>query len=100
MENKMYTKPQYKCGVCGEIFDSISERMNCEMKCLKKQEEEARKAAEEKKKAEKETRYNEVVAAYDNFNKLLKKYTHDYGTFVWNGTDVPTFSKLIDHFWF
>lgn len=100
MENKMYAKPQYKCGVCGEIFDSIAERANCEFKCIKKQEEEAKKAAEARKKEEHEARYKELVDAYDNFNKLLKKYTHDYGTFVWNNTDIPTFSKLIDHFWF
>ena len=100
MENKMYTKPQYKCGVCGKIYDSIIERAQCEVMCVKKQEEEAKKAAELKKQAEQETRHKEVVDAYNNFHDLLKKYTKDYGTFSVNGIDVPTFSKLIDHFWF
>ena len=40
-ENKIYSKPQYKCGICGTIFDSIEERMNCEANCIKKQKEEA-----------------------------------------------------------
>ena len=39
-ENKAYAKPQYKCGICGEIYDSVQERSNCEMMCVKKQQEE------------------------------------------------------------
>ena len=96
----MYAKPQYKCAICGTVYDDLKERVKCESTCIKKQEEEAKKAAELKKKAEKETRHKEVIAAYDHFHELLKKYTEDYGTFAINGIDVPTFNKLIDHFWF
>ena len=39
-DNKMYVKPQYKCGICGQTYDSVQERMNCEMTCIKKQQEE------------------------------------------------------------
>ena len=98
--DKMYTKPQYKCAICGTIYDDLKERVKCESTCIKKQEEEAKKAEELKKKAEQETRHKEVVDAYNNFHDLLKKYIKDYGTFSVNGIDVPTFSKLIDHFWF
>lgn len=101
MENNMYFKPQYKCAICGTIFDDLKERVKCETTCLKKQEEEAKKAEEAKKKEEQDARYKEVVDAYDRFHELLEKYTDDYGTFIVNGSvDIPTFSKLIDHFWF
>ena len=101
MENKMYAKPQYKCGVCGTVYDELRERVKCESACLKRQEEEAKKAAELKKKEEQDARHKEVIEAYDRFHELLEKYTADYGTFVMNSNvDVPTFSKLIDHFWF
>ena len=78
-ENKIYSKPQYKCGICGTIFDSIEERMNCEANCIKKQKEAAKKAAEAKRKAEKETRKTEVTAAIKRANKLLEEYIKDYG---------------------
>ena len=32
-ENNMYVKPQYKCAICGEIYDDVQNRMNCEIKC-------------------------------------------------------------------
>ena len=98
--NNMYAQPKFKCGICGKIYDDIKGRNTCEAVCLKKQEEEAKRAAEAKKKEEQEARYKEVTDAYDRFNELLKKYTHDYGTFIMNGTDIPTFNKLLDHFWF
>lgn len=100
MENKMYAKPQYKCAICGTIYDDLRDRINCEAECLMKQEVEEKKAAEIKKKEAQDARHKEVVEAYDRFHELLEKYTADYGTFVMNNIDVPTFSKLIDHFWF
>ena len=48
--DKICAKPMYKCAICGEVYDSIAQRMNCEQTCLKKQEEEAKKAAEEEMK--------------------------------------------------
>lgn len=98
--DKMYTKPQYKCAICGTVYDDLKERVKCESTCIKKQEEEAKKTAELKKQAEKETRHKEVFDAYDHFHELLEKYTKDYGVFTINGVDIPTFNKLIDHFLF
>ena len=39
---------KYICGICGARYESVQERANCELKCVKKIEEEERKAAEEK----------------------------------------------------
>ena len=79
MENKVCAKPMYKCAVCGEVYDSIAQRMNCEQTCLKKQEEEERKAAEAKKAAEYETRVKEVNMAFEKAYELRDKLVEDYG---------------------
>ena len=92
-ENKIYSKPQYKCGICGTIFDSIEERMNCEANCIKKQKEEAKKAAEEKKKKEKESRKVELESAIKYAAELLNAYIKDYGTYSFK-TEVLNDSEL------
>lgn len=93
-DNKMYVKPQYKCGICGQTYDSVQERMNCEMMCIKKQQEEEAKAAEAKKKAEQEKRHAEVTAAIDNAFDLMQKYIKDYKRYDYDGkiTDRDIFS--------
>lgn len=78
MEKKMCTKPQYKCGICGEIYESISERAQCELNCLKKQEEEAKKIAAAKKKEEQEARWAEVEMVRKHYNELYGAYMKDY----------------------
>ena len=107
-DNKMYTKPQYKCGVCGKIYDSIQERMKCEMACIKKQQDEEKAAIAAKKKEEKDNRYNEVNAALDNAYALINKYIEDYGSFKYGGNykglDILNMdffpSKLLHHLFF
>lgn len=111
-ENKMYNKPMYKCGICGEVYDTIAERMTCERTCLEKQEAEAKKAAEAKKKEEQKIRKAEVDLAIkqaneatDNANKLMRKYIADYGSYGYSSTDKKDHdffwpSSLSHHFWF
>lgn len=100
MEDRNCEKTQYTCGVCGTSYDFVQERMNCEMVCLKKKQEEERKAAEEKKRAEKETRYAEVVEALKNASELLKAYTKDYGPFEYDSNfEFIWPSRLFHHFW-
>lgn len=107
-ETKVYTKPAYKCGICGKEFSSVQERMNCEMTCIAKQKEEEKKAAEAKKRAEKDARQHEIDAALDNAFALINKYIEDYGSFTYNGNykgldllNMDLFpTKLFHHFWF
>ena len=107
-DNKMYCKPQYKCAICGKIYDDVQERMNCEMVCLKKKKEEEKKAAQAKKNAEKNTRFAEASSALDNAFALVNKCVEDYGAFRYNGKlkDLDALnldffpSKLWHHFWF
>lgn len=79
--NTILNKPQYKCGVCGRIYDSISERAKCELECLKLKEEEDKKAAEEKKKNEQKARRKEVDDAMKKAQDLMSKYIEDYGIY-------------------
>lgn len=80
-DKKVYVKSQYTCAICGKIYDEVQERMNCEMKCLKKKQEEEKKTAEAKKKAEKDARKKEVDEAFESFMKLYDAYTKDYGRY-------------------
>ena len=86
MENKMYTKPQWKCGVCGKIFDEIKERNNCEMACIKKQEAEEKRIAELKKKEEKAARQAETDALVKKAIDSIKAFQKDYGYYELNSS--------------
>lgn len=88
MENKMYTKPQFKCAICGEIYDDVKARMECEAKCLKQQEIETKKAAEAKKKEEQYSRKAKIDAAYDYADKLRDEYVEDYGVYIRTNGDI------------
>lgn len=99
---------KYVCAICNEAHDSVQERINCEMTCLKKKQEEEKKASEAKKKAEKDARQQEVTAALDNAFALVNKFIEDYGVYKYNGkikdlnmANMDFFpSKLWHHFWF
>lgn len=107
-ENKMYSTQKYTCAICGETYNSVQERMKCEMACWTKQQAEEKAAAEAKKKAEKDARQQEVTAALDNAFALVNKFVEDYGSYHYNGkineldmANMEYFpSKLWHHFWF
>lgn len=74
-------KPMYKCALCDAVYESIEDRVKCEMACLEKKKKEEAKAAEEKKKAERAARKAEVDAAIEKAEELLNKYVADYGSY-------------------
>ena len=103
------TKLTYQCGICGNTYDSVAERVKCEQACLVKQELEAKKAAEAKKKEEQKVREAEVNQAIENAAKILTQYITDYGSFKYNGksTDIQNLlfldflpTKISHHFMF
>ena len=103
-ENKVCCKPMYKCGICGEIYDSIRERVCCEAACLEKQEEEERKATELKKKEEQAARKAEVDAAFEKFIQLKEAYLKDYDAYAYGmessseNVDWQNFKSLFHFF--
>ena len=84
MDN-MCAKPMFECAICGGVYDSIAQRMNCEQTCLKKQAEEERKAAEAKKNAERKNDFEEASSAIDNAWNLVNKCVEKHGTFKYDG---------------
>lgn len=102
MENKMYTKPQWKCGICGKIFDEIKERNKCEMACIKQQEEEAKKAAELQQKKQKAARQAETDELVKKAIDSIKAFQKDYGYYELNSSgdeyDFVWPSKLWHYF--
>ena len=95
-ENKMYAKPMYKCAICGETYDNIAARIQCETKCYHQQELEAKKAAEVKKKEEQMKRKAEVDAAFDKAMQLREAYLKDYDTYAYEYNKV---SNMEDDEW-
>ena len=95
--DKICAKPMYKCAICGEVYDSIAQRMNCEQTCLKKQEEEEKKAAERKKAAEYEARKREVDEAFNHAYELKAKFLNDYNSYTYS-KPVSNFRDAIETF--
>lgn len=105
MENNMYTKPMYKCAICDSVYESVSDRMKCEQKCLKRQEEEAKKAAALKKQQEHDARKADTDAKVKAAIDAVNAYTKDYGFYTYDGDPVSLLgdispSKLLHHFLF
>ena len=89
MEDKTYYKKAYKCGICDSEYQSVQERMHCEMKCIKKQKEEEKKAEEAKKVAEQKLRKEAVDEAIKRAAKLQNEYVKDYGHYEYEGEIIP-----------
>lgn len=88
MDNKMYTKQVFKCGICGKEYENVTDRAKCELNCYQKQQEEIKKAAEEKKKAEQAARKKEVDEAFDKATELRNVYLRDYGEYSYEYKNI------------
>lgn len=101
MEDKIYCKPAYKCGVCGAEHETVRDRMNCERTCLKKKDEDEKKAAAAKKAAEQKLRKEAVDEAIKRAAKLKSEYVKDYGHYEYEGEIVENIfwpSKIFNMF--
>lgn len=94
VENNIYGKLIYKCGICGKEHFSVIERANCEIECVKKKEEENRQAEIRKKEAEYKQRKEEVDNAFNTAYTLREKFVADYGSYKYdwksNSFDCPS----------
>jgi hypothetical protein len=85
----------YTCPYCKGEHETPGSLARCILVCEDKikMEEEAKQKA--KLRAEKETRYKEVIAAYDNFEELKTKFVEDYGAFTFKSEK----NGYITHLW-
>lgn len=96
----MYAKPQYKCAICGTIYDDLKERVNCETTCLKRQAEEEKKVAEAKKKEEQAARKAEVDTLIKKTIDAIRKYNEDYGYYELEDDEIDFMwpSRIMHYF--
>ena len=80
MESKLTIEELEKqCLEAEETFKTLHDLLT-----KARMEEEA--AKKEKLRVEKDTRYKEVINAYENFEELRSKYVEDYGSFTFKTT--------------
>ncbi len=89
----------YKCGICGNEYDSVLTRAQCELACAKKLE-----AAEEaKKKEEQKMRKDAIDEGIKRLHKMLTDYVNDYGHYEYGdggeNTNLYWLSRLWHNFW-
>lgn len=93
----------YACPYCNEEYVSPVDLAHCILSCeeKKKKEEERKKA--EKLAAEKDTRYQEVLDAKENYLQLVSAYINDYGaiTIKNDSSELESiFGSKPWHWWF
>ena len=78
-----------------EELKKLYEDLGAELRRREMEEEEIKKA---KLAAEKYTRYEEVMNAYDNFEELRSKFVEDYGHFTFGTRAIMTLSDFLKDF--
>lgn len=97
-KNEVCINNEFKCAICGEVYESVKERSECETKCVAKVEADKKAALEAIKKAEKEARFVEASSAIDNALTLVNKCMEDYGEFDYNGKLKNSKEPLVNYF--
>ena len=75
---------KYTCAICGESYESVEERVQCESKCIvhhKKAEEEKKRNEYATKKRESEQAINKELS---NVNEMIAKHLKEYETVALN----------------
>lgn len=95
-------KDKFVYGVCWKTYNTISDRNDCETKCLARVERERKQMEREeelkqrkKRDEEKKRRYQECKDAYANADKLYEKYVEDYGTAIGSDDLLNNVIKMI-----
>lgn len=72
-------EPVYTCAICGKEYNTVVDRVKCELKCIKEQEEFEEKRKQNMLKQQHESRLEALNTAYSAFVKLRDEYLEDYG---------------------
>jgi uncharacterized protein YlxW (UPF0749 family) len=80
---------KYECAYCGKQYEDPIDRARCEFACVEKIKEKEEVERQKKLNADKERRYKEVEAKYNELAKAVKEYNKDYGTFSFSTSNFP-----------
>ena len=94
-DNKIYAKTMYKCGVCGNTYEELEDRVACESACLKKKKAEAAREKALKYEAEKKKHYEDTVDACRKAEDMIHEHMKQYGEF--NLPSTMSFSELFSY---
>ena len=95
--------PIYQCAICGKNYNTVEERIKCEIECLAKYEESEKKKREEILQAEKKKRYEHIKELLSEANEELKEYLIDYDSFVLDENNSYYYLRYLfrtSSFWF
>ena len=86
----------YTCPYCKEEYSEPGDLARCILSCEAKKRVEEEEAKRVKLEAEKQKRYDEVVDAYKQFDKLKSEYIDDYGSFVFKTCEkIPNLYEFL-----
>lgn len=91
----MDEQKKYVCPLCGIEYDTPKAMAHCILECEEKQRAEEERIRQEKLDQEKDKRWDEVVAARENYKRLCNQFFNDYPRGVW-GT-APQIWDLLYH---
>lgn len=94
-DNKIYAKTMYKCGVCGNTYEELEDRVACESACLKKKKEEVTRAEKLKYEADKKKHYEDTVDACKKADNMIREHIARYGEF--NLPNTLSFSEIFNY---
>lgn len=70
---------KYRCSICGQEYNTVKERANCEIACAEKSEKAAEERRRKQLEAQKEARNKEINDKLAEAVELIVKYNKDYG---------------------
>jgi transcription elongation factor Elf1 len=79
----------YTCPYCNKEHSAPADLARCILSCEEKKRAEEAEARRARLAAERESRYQEVVDAYRQFEELRGKFVDDYGRFTFAVKDKP-----------
>lgn len=86
----------YKCAICGNEYEDLEGRIECETLCLKElKEAEALKKADEYNSKRKES-LNDIYEKLTEVDTMIKEHMNEYGSFSLYGK-YPYLKYIFNH---
>lgn len=79
----MGEQKKYVCPLCGTEYDTPKAMAHCILECEEKQRAETERLRRQQLDQEQDKRWDEVVAAWDTYRNLYRKFMNDYPICTW-----------------